>query len=96
MSESKLPGAHENTTLETNQIVTPELTANHDYELFEIWLAEVMSGPKRRAYKIPQRIEALPCGCSRNRTNESDPNNTWHIKKTNNDYIHRECGKKIN
>lgn len=63
--------------------------------LSEMWLAQIMRGSKMSRYKVPPRIQWLPCGCSRERTNESDPNNTWHVKRKGDDLFHKECGSKL-
>lgn len=63
--------------------------------LFQNWLSEIKKLPKRRDYKIPAKITELPCGCSRERNNEIDPNNTWKAVCKNGEYFHKECGKTL-
>lgn len=71
----------------------PDLQKN----LFSIWFqSTVINGPKRRAYKVPSRIQWLPCGCCRERTPEGEVNSTWHIKRKKNKYSHKECGRSLN
>lgn len=60
--------------------------------LFSIWLAEIRK-EKRKRFKIPNKFLNLPCGCSRNRNSERDPETIWHIKKINGKFIHSECKK---
>jgi len=64
--------------------------------LFSSWFTSaVLNGTKRNRYKVPFKIQLLPCGCCRERTSESDPNNTWFIKRKGTTYSHSECKKEI-
>lgn len=68
--------------------------------LFALWFAKIKSGLPRRSYKVPFRIQALPCGCVRERTNEVDANNLWHVKRKKGPnkrsvYVHKECGTEL-
>ncbi len=60
-------------------------------EIFQIWFDAIKNEPPRRNYKIPSKILSLPCGCHRERGNESDPNNAWYVIKKNNQYFHKDC-----
>jgi hypothetical protein len=65
--------------------------------IFGMWFDEaIIRGPKRREYKVPTKILALPCGCERDRGYEGDRNNIWKIKKRKSGkYFHKECGEDI-
>ncbi len=89
---------------ETTKIPNPENQSNPDTQellpeeiqnsLFKTWFkATVINGPKRGQYKVPFKLTNLPCGCCRDRTSETDPNNTWYIKRNGQNYSHKECGK---
>lgn len=65
--------------------------------IFGMWFDEsIVRGPKRREYKVPTKILALPCGCERDRGYEGDRNNVWKVKKRKSGkYFHKECGEDI-
>ena len=67
--------------------------ANTQHELFQLWLRSITE--PRKSYKIPPRITSLPCGCGRERGNESDPNNTWHAVRKKTELFHRDCMRSI-
>jgi len=63
--------------------------------LFESWFKTSVLVKKLSSYKVPPKITKLPCGCTRERTNEVDVNNVWKIKRKNSTYTHKECGTQI-
>jgi|WetSurMetagenome_2_1015567.scaffolds.fasta_scaffold562488_2 hypothetical protein len=62
--------------------------------LFNIWLRSE-SRVKRRSYRVPAKITALPCGCRRERSFEGDSNAGWQIKRAGDSYFHKECGRSV-
>lgn len=75
-----------------------EMLSAHEIQknLFYIWFkATVINGLKRRAYKVPPRIQWLSCGCSRDRNNEVDINGSWTIIRKGPKYSHKECGREV-
>ena len=64
--------------------------------IFSVWLDSIKRGPKRRNYKIPSKIVELPCGCKRDRGQEVDISNIWHVAmNASGNYFHTQCKKEF-
>ena len=64
-----------------------------DENIFSSWFRSFVALQNRREYKVPSKILSLPCGCRRQRTNEGDVNNSWHIKRKHGVFSHKECNR---